>query len=153
MASATTADIWRPLRNRRSLIVLAVLVVIGYISFGQWRSTTDSTPIAVGGGANTGGSGQAIAVGGAAGIPKIPIAGSTPGQGTFAFDAALDRDNHSLTHAQCDAAFPLLYHEIDRAREYWRKQQGEKKIGYEQVDLKWSGDGGMMVMIYNQQVR
>ena len=83
---------------------------------------------------------------------QVPYGGGGGKEGHWDFDVTVDRDNHSLTRAQCDQTFPLLYHELDRAKAYWKGQQGDKKIGPEQIDLKWSGDGGLSGMIYKQQV-
>ncbi|KAK5746172.1 hypothetical protein LTR17_000906 [Elasticomyces elasticus] len=146
MASATNTDMWRPLRSRRNLVILVALVVVGYISFGQLRSSTQI------GGRLGYGKVPAVVDAEVEEVKKAQTPTPTPPVERYTFNATTDRDNHSLTQAQCDTAFPLLYHEIDRAKEYWKKQQGEKKISPEQIDLKWSGDGGMMGMIYNQQL-
>ena len=116
-------------------MVVAALVVLGYVVYGQVASAGD------------GKSGMRWQTG----MPKYTYQSNDVGG--WKFDAMRDRDNHTLTHAQCDATFPLLYHEIDRAKEHWRKFQGDKHISPEQIDLKWSGDGGLGAMIYDQQVR
>ncbi len=154
---------WRPLlRSRRNLAILALLVVVGYISFAQLGLVHNSG----GGGGGSGGGGgggrgaaygmiHSFGSGKTAGTIKtqqVPYGGGGGKEGHWDFDVTVDRDNHSLTRAQCDQTFPLLYHELDRAKAYWKGQQGDKKIGPEQIDLKWSGDGGLSGMIYKQQV-
>ncbi|KAK0259323.1 hypothetical protein LTR01_003143 [Friedmanniomyces endolithicus] len=162
MASGATnrTDMWRPLlRSRRNLAILALLVVVGYISFAQLGLTHDNS----GGGGGGGGGGRGAAYGmihsfgggktaGTIKTQQVPYDGGGGKAGRWEFDVTVDRDNHSLTRAQCDQTFPLLYHELDRAKAYWKGQQGDKKIGPEQIDLKWSGDGGLSGMIYKQQL-
>ncbi|SMR42860.1 unnamed protein product [Zymoseptoria tritici ST99CH_1A5] len=63
-----------------------------------------------------------------------------------------DRNDHSLTSEQCSAAFPDLYREIDRSRAYWKARQGEEKLTDKQWGLEWSSDGGLRVMIWEQQL-
>ncbi|KAK3614473.1 hypothetical protein LTR22_027767 [Elasticomyces elasticus] len=63
-----------------------------------------------------------------------------------------DRNNHALNVEQCDSAFPDLYHEIDRSAAFWRERNGGRKITKDQYGLDWSEDGGLSVMIYDQQL-
>ena len=125
-------DMWRPLRSRRSLIVIGLLLVLGYLAYGHpARSRGGSSH----GWASGKGSTSSWSVGG------------------WKFNANRDRDNHSLTPEQCDATFPKLYHEIDRARDYWRQAQGGANLTPNQLDLDWSFDGGLRGMIYDNQAR
>jgi len=123
---------WRPLRSRRSLIVIGLLLVLGYLAYGHpARSRGGSSH----GWASGKGSTSSWSVGG------------------WKFNANRDRDNHSLTPEQCDVTFPKLYHEIDRARDYWRQAQGGANLTPNQLDLDWSFDGGLRGMIYDNQAR
>ncbi|KAK4908615.1 hypothetical protein LTR49_022518 [Elasticomyces elasticus] len=63
-----------------------------------------------------------------------------------------DRNNHALNVEQCDSAFPDLYHEIDRSAAFWRERNGGRKITKDQYGLDWSEDGGISIMIYDQQL-
>ncbi|KAK3614225.1 hypothetical protein LTR56_027387 [Elasticomyces elasticus] len=63
-----------------------------------------------------------------------------------------DRNNHALNVEQCDSAFPDLYHEIDRSAAFWRERNGGRKITKDQYKLDWSEDGGISIMIYDQQL-
>ncbi|KAK5117406.1 hypothetical protein LTR62_006024 [Meristemomyces frigidus] len=136
MTSTAQGESWRPLRSRRNLVVLAVLVVLGYISITQLRSRSGLAKTYLGGSA----------------AGKRPLTIIRPEGPVWRFNATLDRNNHALTQAQCDASFPQLYHEIERSQKYWKSKQGKKPITKEQIDLKWSNDGGMMGMIYDQQL-
>jgi hypothetical protein len=72
---------------------------------------------------------------------------------TWSFVADRDRNNHSLTLDQCSQAFPDLYKEIDRSRAYWQQRLGPNgKLTEENWGLKWSGDGGLRVLIYEGQI-
>lgn len=89
---------------------------------------------------------------GSAQIPPIPYSDTTSTSG-WKFIADRDRNDHSLTLAQCDQAFPDLYKEIDRSRAYWQDRLGpDGKLTEENYGLKWSGDGGLRAMIYEGQL-
>lgn len=66
------------------------------------------------------------------------------------FTAARDERAYGLTAEQCDAAFPGLFTEIDRAVEY-RKKIGN--ITIKDVDISWKDDGAVRAVIIDQQVR
>lgn len=84
---------------------------------------------------------------------QSPFSATAPGSTEpWTFDADRDRNDHSLTHEQCDAAFPDLYHEIDRARAYWEKRQGKKLLTDAQWGIEWSQESGLRAMIYNNQL-
>jgi hypothetical protein len=141
------SDNWRPLRSRRNLVILALLVVLGYITFTQVRTPSGE------------GLSYTLPPSNELDTPKsaAPPQANAPDKALtqtpkWTFDATRDRDNHALTQEQCSATFPDLFHEINRAKEYWKKAQGDKPISFEQINIKWSGDGGMMGMIHNQRV-
>ncbi|EME49634.1 hypothetical protein DOTSEDRAFT_92812, partial [Dothistroma septosporum NZE10] len=67
------------------------------------------------------------------------------------YDWARDRDNLSLNTEQCDAAFPELYEEIDRAVRYWNEPG--RKVTSESIELVDGNDGGVRVLIAGQQLR
>nr|POE47476.1 kdel motif-containing protein 1 [Quercus suber] len=87
----------------------------------------------------------------------VPAASSSPAATAplaehWGWNATLDRNNHALTLDQCSAAFPKLYHEIDRSAAYWNKKLDGRKMGEDQISLKWSTDGGLRAMIWEQQL-
>ncbi|KAK7523441.1 DUF821 domain-containing protein [Phyllosticta citriasiana] len=65
------------------------------------------------------------------------------------FHPARDVRNYGLNDAQCDIAFPGLWHEIDQAASYMRKHgpiiQGE-------LNLDWRDRGVVRAMIYDHQL-
>lgn len=67
----------------------------------------------------------------------------------WAYDWERDRNNHGLTTEQCDIAFPELYNEIDRAVEHWK----DKKITPQSINLANGNDGGVRILIHDQQLR
>jgi len=67
---------------------------------------------------------------------------------SWSFVTERDSHNYGLNAAQCNIAFPSLYHEIDRAVKF-RKQN---KIQAEELDTAWRGDGIARCMIYNNQL-
>ncbi|KAK3678185.1 hypothetical protein LTR78_002281 [Recurvomyces mirabilis] len=136
MSSSAHGDSWRPSRSRRNLVILVVVIVLGYVTVTQVRSRS------------YGGSAYSVPPR-LAGKPQTII---QPSGQSWTFDATRDRNNHSLTQAQCDAAFPELYHEIERSQKYWKEKQGNRPFKPKQIDIKWSGDGGMMGLIHEQQL-
>lgn len=78
------------------------------------------------------------------------IVGTT--QPGWKFDPVRDRANHKLTRAQCSAAFPDLYVELDRALDLWKAKLGRKKLTRaKNMDFSWS-EGGLQGMIHDQNV-
>jgi hypothetical protein len=67
------------------------------------------------------------------------------------FESERDARNIGLNTEQCNAAFPDLYLEIDRAVGVWQKR--EHTISQEDIDIKWRGDAVMQVLIYDNQLR
>lgn len=59
-----------------------------------------------------------------------------------------DRDNFLLTQDQCDAAFPELFVEIERAR----NERSSNPITFEEIDSIQPKNGYIRAMIYDQQV-
>jgi hypothetical protein len=74
------------------------------------------------------------------------------GDTAWAFNADRDRNDHSLTGEQCDAAFPDLYHEIYRSQAYWQERQGQRKLNDSQWGLEWTTGAGLRVMVYDGQL-
>jgi len=60
-----------------------------------------------------------------------------------------DGRNYGLTESKCEAAFPDLYKEVDRAVEY-RGRVGNVTI--EELNVGWRGDGIVRVMIHDNQL-
>ena len=60
-----------------------------------------------------------------------------------------DRDDYSLSAAQCDAAFPELYYEIHRAATRWQGQH----ITPDMIGLNDEGKAGVHVLIADNKIR
>lgn len=71
--------------------------------------------------------------------------------GAWSYDWARDHDNLNLNVEQCDAAFPELYDEVDRAVQYWG--ESGRKITSESIELVGGNDGGVRGLIAGQQLR
>lgn len=82
----------------------------------------------------------------AAGAPTLSQPGPADG---WDFDAKRDAKNYGLSPEQCDAAFPKLWAELDRAVAH-RKKIG--KITPDEVKIGWKVDGIVRAMIYDRQV-
>ena len=67
------------------------------------------------------------------------------------FDSKRDARNIGLSEAQCNAAFPDLYQEINRAISVWQKR--EHTIRPEDADIEWRHDAAFQVLIYDNQLR
>lgn len=76
-----------------------------------------------------------------------PVSG--PKVESWSYEWERDGNNHGLTTEQCDIAFPELYNEIDRAANYWK----DKKITAQSIELARGNDGGVRVLIHDQQLR
>lgn len=59
-----------------------------------------------------------------------------------------DRDNFLLSQDQCDAAFPELFVEIERAK----NERSSNPITFEEIDSIQPKNGYIRAMIYDQQV-
>ncbi|KAI5366249.1 putative glycosyl transferase CAP10 domain-containing protein [Septoria linicola] len=70
---------------------------------------------------------------------------------SWQYDPSRDARNHALTYDQCSIAFPKLYHEIDRAVAYWKGRKHQ--ISEKDVDIEWTGKGGIRVLIYENELR
>lgn len=68
------------------------------------------------------------------------------------FDTKRDERQYGLSEAQCDAAFPDFYKEIDRAVAF-RKENDLGNVKEEDVDIEWRHDGEIIrIMLYDRQV-
>lgn len=83
--------------------------------------------------------------------PQVITSPSTPAPGKWRFDTERDANNPALTAEQCDAAFPDLYHEIDRSVKFWKDKK--HTISPEDVDIRWRRDAALRVLIYDNQLR
>lgn len=76
---------------------------------------------------------------------------TSPGSAdNWQFEAQRDAHNYGLSPEQCDAAFPDLWAELDRAVAH-RKKVGN--ITPADVKIGWKIDGIIRAMIYDRQVR
>ncbi|KAM0716368.1 hypothetical protein Q7P37_007813 [Cladosporium fusiforme] len=71
--------------------------------------------------------------------------------GRWTFNASSDGNNHALTKAQCDSAFPDLYYEIDRAAKL--RKDREIPISREDVSIGWRNDAAFRGLIHENQLR
>jgi hypothetical protein len=67
----------------------------------------------------------------------------------WVFNSTRDAGDHGLRTEQCEAAFPSLFQEIERAASY-RKTVG--RITLDDVDISWAKAGVVRAMIVKQQV-
>ena len=74
-----------------------------------------------------------------------------PQKGEWSYEPERDARNVGLSRAQCDAAFPDLYYEIDRAVEVWQKRK--HKISRHDIDISWRNDAAFQVLIEDNQLR
>lgn len=86
--------------------------------------------------------------------PKVVVQRPRLGEALdeWAFDAKRDARNLGLSDTQCDAAFPKLYTELDRAMEHL----GPRSVRQNQIRI-WENDepyphGQVHVLIYEGQV-
>jgi hypothetical protein len=71
----------------------------------------------------------------------------------WVFDTKRDERQYGLNEAQCGAAFPDFYKEIDRAVAF-RQEKGLENVREEDVDIEWREEGEIIrVMLYDRQVR
>ncbi|KAK5123316.1 hypothetical protein LTR85_002747 [Meristemomyces frigidus] len=60
-----------------------------------------------------------------------------------------DRNNHGLSSEQCDAAFPKLYDEVNRAVVHWK----DRNISSASIELYDGNEAGVRVLFKDQQLR
>ena len=66
----------------------------------------------------------------------------------WSFNADLHSNVHTFSNEQCDAAFPQLYHSLDKSV----KRRGVRKVHVEDIGIK-EGRCMLRVMIYDSEVR
>lgn len=79
---------------------------------------------------------------------SIPVSGTTK---TWTFNASSDGNNFALSEAQCNAAFPDLYYEIDRAKSH--RNDRKLPIKPEDVSIAWRNDAAFRGLIHENQLR
>lgn len=67
----------------------------------------------------------------------------------WTFDSSKDAENYGLDDKKCDAAFPDMYFEIERAAAFWNSIGN---ITIVDVDASWKASGLVRAMIYNRRV-
>ena len=67
----------------------------------------------------------------------------------WTFDVQRDGGNYGLNDWQCQAAFPQLYAELNRALAY---RHAEGNITIEDLDISWRDRGLVRAMIYDREV-
>ncbi|KAI9667396.1 MAG: hypothetical protein M1821_000211 [Bathelium mastoideum] len=80
-------------------------------------------------------------------VKSFPI--DSPGSGDWTFEAKDHADDYGLGDTQCDAAFPDMYFEIDRAASFWKSR---RNITLTDVDISWKENGLVRAMIYDRQL-
>lgn len=70
---------------------------------------------------------------------------------TWLYEPKRDARNVGLSREQCDAAFPDMYEEVNRAVGVW--QQREHTISPADIDMEWRADAAIHVLIYDNQLR
>ena len=93
-----------------------------------------------------------------AGFPTRPIPSSPKPlkqpkgkSDTWFYETERDARNIGFSQAQCDAAFPDLYYEIDRAVSVWQKR--EHTISQDDIEISWRKDAAFQVLIQDSQLR
>lgn len=135
-----------PSKTHRAILLGIVVLAIFYLALSEHSRSKDAQPT------NT--PTTPLSHSGNEAVPELPhyhLPEFLPAT-KWSWDARRDRNDHSLDAAQCASAFPDLYYEINRAASFWRERTGGGKLTKEHYSLDWSEDGGLQVMIYNQQV-
>jgi hypothetical protein len=83
-------------------------------------------------------------------VHGFPLSVQNP-RTTWSFNASEDGNNFALTQAQCDAAFPDLYYEIDRAIAH--RNDRKLPIKPEDVSISWRNDAAFRGLIHENQLR
>lgn len=68
----------------------------------------------------------------------------------WVFDPQIHARHYGLTNEQCDASFPGLWLEIERAAAH---RHAIGNITPQDVDISWRGDGIVRAMVHDHQVR
>jgi len=89
-------------------------------------------------------------------VSPIPTSSPTHAADTlpegWIFDPRRDEQNFGLNDAQCDAAFPDLYKEIERAVAF-RQNNNLDNVKEEELDISWRGGGEIIrLMIHDRQL-
>lgn len=74
-----------------------------------------------------------------------------PQNGEWSYEPERDSRNIGLNRAQCDAAFPDLYYEIERAVEVWQKRKHQ--ISQHDIEISWRKDAAFQVLVQDNQLR
>lgn len=85
-------------------------------------------------------------------VHSLPSLSESPSSSEWTFDVNRDDRNLGLDDAQCDAAFPKLYQELDRAKAWHQAHRRGGKISETDID-QYDGRAQMRLMIYDGQVR
>lgn len=86
--------------------------------------------------------------------PAIQTAASSPVASSFDewhFVTARDANNIALSSAQCDAAFPDLYFEIDRSVKLWTDRR--HRISSQDTSIAWRRDAAFRLLIHDNWIR
>lgn len=67
----------------------------------------------------------------------------------WTFDPDKDAEDYGLDDGKCDAAFPDMYFEIERAATSWKQN---RSITVEDVEVSWKATGLVRAMIYDGHV-
>lgn len=70
----------------------------------------------------------------------------------WTFHPLKDAENFALNPQQCDAAFPDLWFEIDRATSFWKETIG-RSITTNDTSLDWREEGAFRALIHRNQLR
>lgn len=70
----------------------------------------------------------------------------------WTFNPLRDAENFALHPQQCDAAFPGLWYEIDRAVSFWRNDLS-RTITANDTSLEWREEGAFRALIHRNQLR
>ena len=84
----------------------------------------------------------------------LPVTGDEPSAlevtNPWYFNSTRDANNFALSLEQCDAAFPDLYKEIDRAVSLRKEQLGPIEVNHTSLD--WREDGVFRALIHNNKL-
>ncbi|KAL7629889.1 hypothetical protein AAE478_001412 [Parahypoxylon ruwenzoriense] len=110
------------LRRIRLLLLAIVLIATGFLLFGHVRPSLPEPVVAQ-------------PIGGPVKRPTYTTS-QRPGDGSWVFDAERDGLDYGLSDDHCESAFPNLYQELDRARDFLLSENRRIKEADVQVDAK-----------------